>query len=105
MARRSKLGRFLAIPALLAVSFTPAGAQAGPPAPAESKTALRSAYRLGTEDQISIQVPDVEEIADKPVRIDPSGLRQAPLDRPFPGGGLQRRTIGKGDRLPAEAIH
>jgi hypothetical protein len=31
-------------------------------------------YTLGPDDQISIRVADAEEISDKPVRIDMSGM-------------------------------
>jgi polysaccharide biosynthesis/export protein len=36
-------------------------------------------YSLGPEDQISIHVVDLEDVSDKPVRIDPNGFIELPL--------------------------
>ena len=36
-------------------------------------------YALGPEDQISIHVVDLEDVSDKPVRIDPNGFIELPL--------------------------
>jgi polysaccharide export outer membrane protein len=49
---------------------------------APDKTALASptaSYSLGPEDQISIHVVDLEDVSDKPVRIDPNGFIELPL--------------------------
>jgi polysaccharide biosynthesis/export protein len=59
----------------------PAGAAA---APAVSQSfnplpAPTNAYVLGPEDQISIHVVDLDDLSDKPVRIDPNGFIDLPL--------------------------
>lgn len=48
---------------------------------------LRTTYILGPEDQISIHVPDAEEISDKPVRIDMNGNVRLPVVGRLKAGG------------------
>ncbi|MDQ2777570.1 MAG: polysaccharide export protein [Acidobacteriota bacterium] len=43
---------------------------------------------LGPEDQISIHVVDLDDVSDKPVRIDPSGFIDLPLIGRVQAGGL-----------------
>jgi polysaccharide biosynthesis/export protein len=38
-----------------------------------------SAYALGPEDQLSVHIVDLNDISDKPVRIDPNGYIELPL--------------------------
>jgi polysaccharide biosynthesis/export protein len=59
------------VPAL-AASETNAPVAMPPAAPDRS-------YVLGPEDQLSIHVLDLDEISDKPVRIDPNGYLELPL--------------------------
>jgi polysaccharide export outer membrane protein len=56
-----------------------AGAQ--PPAPAreDSSSPIRSSYALGPNDQITIRAFEVEEINDRPFRIDGDGYVNLPL--------------------------
>jgi polysaccharide export outer membrane protein len=61
-------------------------------APAKSS----DAYLLGPEDQLSIHVVDLEEVSDKPFRVDPSGMVDLPLAGRVHVAGLsleQLRTI------------
>ena len=44
-----------------------------------SEIALRTPYRLGPEDQITVHVVDVPDLSDKPQRIDPSGDVRFPM--------------------------
>src|SRR4026207_1634777 len=55
-------------------------------------------YALGPDDQLKIWALGVEEIADKPVRIDPSGDIDLPLAGKVHAGGL---TV---DQLKAKLI-
>jgi polysaccharide export outer membrane protein len=52
-----------------------------------------SQYLLGPDDQIKIWVLGVEEIADKPVRIDPSGGIDLPLIGRVHAGGLTAEQL------------
>ncbi|MCL4401467.1 MAG: polysaccharide export protein [Acidobacteria bacterium] len=56
--------------------------------PLMQKSADRATYVLGPGDQISIRVLEVEEINDKPVRIDLSGYVRLPLVGRVRAGGL-----------------
>jgi polysaccharide export outer membrane protein len=47
----------------------------------------RTSYVLGPDDQITIRVPDAEEISEKPVRIDMSGYFRLPLVGRIKAGG------------------
>jgi polysaccharide export outer membrane protein len=72
--------------ALLALSL--AGRAQAPPAPAETEGELRSTYVLGPDDQITIRALDVEEISEKPIRIEMSGHIRLPLVGRIPAAGL-----------------
>ncbi len=61
-----------------------AGNGAGEPTSSTSTSSTsmlggQETYVLGPEDQLSIHVQDLEEIADKPVRLDPNGFIDLPL--------------------------
>ena len=51
-------------------------------------TPAEAAYQLGPEDQISIHVVDLDDISDKPTRIDPNGYLDFPLIGRIHAGGL-----------------
>ncbi len=67
----------------LCALFLSGGLLAAPaqtPAPStEPEVELRTAYVLGPDDQVTVRVLDVEEITEKPVRIDMSGQIRLPL--------------------------
>jgi polysaccharide biosynthesis/export protein len=70
----------LSLPLLIssaALAQAPAAAAAA--APAAGVTTNDGSYVLGPEDQISLHVVDLEDVSDKPVRIDPSGFIDLPL--------------------------
>jgi polysaccharide export outer membrane protein len=50
--------------------------------------AARTRYFLGPEDQISIHVVDLDDVSDKPVRIDPEGFIELPLVGRIHAAGL-----------------
>jgi len=50
-----------------------------PIAPPAAQTVNSAAYVLGPEDQIAIHVVDLDDVSDKPVRIDPNGFIDLPL--------------------------
>ena len=58
---------------ILMVAWSVAAGQQTPERPASPRPDDVSQYVLGPEDQIKIWALGVEEISDKPVRIDPSG--------------------------------
>jgi len=64
---------------ILAVAWSVATGQQTPERPASPRPDDVSQYVLGPEDQIKIWALGVEEISDKPVRIDPSGEIDLPL--------------------------
>jgi polysaccharide export outer membrane protein len=68
---------FLLIPLLLAF--------AGPALPGQDQPA---AYILGPDDQLVIRVVDIEEIPDKPIRIDMRGNINLPIAGRVHAGGL-----------------
>jgi polysaccharide biosynthesis/export protein len=49
---------------------------------------IKASYVLSPEDQISIHVLDLEEVSDKPTRIDPNGYIELPLVGRLHAGGL-----------------
>jgi polysaccharide biosynthesis/export protein len=51
-------------------------------------------YILGPDDQISVRAPDVEEITDKPVRIDMSGYLRLPMVGRIKAAGLTAEQLG-----------
>ena len=51
-------------------------------------TQAEAAYLLGPEDQISIHVVDLDDISDKPTRIDPNGYLDFPLIGRIHAAGL-----------------
>lgn len=55
--------------------------------PAEAK-AVEAAYLLGPADQLSVHVVDLDDISDKPVRIDPNGYLELPLVGRIRAAGL-----------------
>ncbi len=57
-------------------------------APQASVKAAAAAYVLGPEDQLSVHVVDLEDISDKPVRIDPNGYLELPLIGRIHAAGL-----------------
>lgn len=54
---------------------------------------IHSSYVLGPDDQISIRVPDAEEITDKPVRIDMSGNIRLPMVGRVKASGLTAEQL------------
>lgn len=51
-----------------------------PSSPAAVHTGpIETTYVLGVEDQLSVHIVDLEEVSDKPVRIDPNGYVEMPL--------------------------
>lgn len=68
----------------------PASAGVVPGAPLAAKAAgpASSAYVLGSGDQLSLHVQDMDEIADKPIRIDPDGGLDLPLIGHMQAAGL-----------------
>ncbi len=71
---------------LLAWMLLPLALAAQPQQPATAP--IRSTYVLGPEDQISIRALEVDEISDKPVRIDMTGYLRLPLVGRIRGAGL-----------------
>jgi polysaccharide export outer membrane protein len=72
--------------AMLAISL--AGRAQTPPAPAETDGQVRSTYVLGPDDQVTVRALDVEEISEKPVRIDMSGHIRLPMAGRIQAAGL-----------------
>jgi len=64
------------------------GLAQAPPASAESEAELRSTYVLGPDDQINVHALDVDEIGEKPIRIDMSGQIRLPLAGRIKAAGL-----------------
>jgi polysaccharide export outer membrane protein len=77
-ARRSRSAAILAACCLLscALAFAQTAPPAQPPAP---PAAVRAAYVLGPDDQLSVRVPDVDEISDKPLTVDLEGYVKLPM--------------------------
>jgi polysaccharide export outer membrane protein len=78
----------LALIAAMVLFCGAAGAQAPPPQPSaqpaapareDSSNPIRSSYALGPNDQITIRAFEVEEINDRPFRIDGDGFVNLPL--------------------------
>ena len=73
--------------------------QAGPATPGEtakprtSDSVAPTTYTLGPDDQITIHAIDVEEIGDKPVRIDTRGFINLPLVGHVQAAGLTIDTL------------
>jgi polysaccharide export outer membrane protein len=82
---------------LLTACFLATGQQV-PASPAPAQPEEQSHYVLGPDDQIKVWVLGVEEISDKPLRIDPSGAIDLPLIGEIHAGGL---TV---EQLRAELI-
>ncbi len=70
--------------ALVVPGLVDAGERTPPPNP----TFAPSAYTLGPEDQLSVHVVDLDDISDKPVRIDPNGYLELPLVGRIHAAGL-----------------
>ncbi|HEX4166824.1 MAG TPA: polysaccharide biosynthesis/export family protein [Bryobacteraceae bacterium] len=68
--------------------------------PAETK-AVEAAYVLGPADQLSIHIVDLDDVSDKPVRIDPNGYLELPLIGRISAGGLTLEQLRS--RLAAKA--
>jgi polysaccharide biosynthesis/export protein len=66
-------------PAILSTRLPVSQAAAMAAAPGTTPTVNTLSYVLGPEDQISIHVVDLEDVSDKPVRIDPNGFIDLPL--------------------------
>jgi polysaccharide biosynthesis/export protein len=82
---------------LLTACFLATGQQV-PASPAPAQPEEQSHYVFGPDDQIKVWVLGVEEISDKPLRIDPSGAIDLPLIGEIHAGGL---TV---EQLRAELI-
>jgi polysaccharide export outer membrane protein len=82
---------------LLTACFLATG-QRVPASPAPAQPEEQSHYVFGPDDQIKVWVLGVEEISDKPLRIDPSGAIDLPLIGEIHAGGL---TV---EQLRAELI-
>src|SRR6266849_7019117 len=72
---------------LLAACFLATGQQV-PASPAPAQREQQSHYVLGPDDQVKVWVLGVEEISDKPLRIDPGGDIELPLIGEIHAGGL-----------------
>jgi len=72
---------------LLTACFLATGQQV-PASPAPAQHEEQSQYVLGPDDQVKVWVLGVEEISDKPLRIDPSGDIDLPLIGQIHAGGL-----------------
>src|ERR1035437_6648441 len=89
----------LLLAALLAALLAPAGpAPPPPPGPPPRPQGAPAAYILGPDDQILIRVVDIEEVPDKPVRIDMRGNINLPIVGRIHAGGLS------GEQLDAEPV-
>ena len=58
------------------------------PGAGNTAKATEATYLLGPEDQLSVHVVDLEDISDKPVRIDPNGYIELPLVGRIHAAGL-----------------
>jgi polysaccharide export outer membrane protein len=63
--------------------------QSGPAA----RPAVAPEYILGVGDQVVLHVIDLEEISDKPIRIDPNGFVDIPLAGRFHAGGMSLEQL------------
>jgi polysaccharide biosynthesis/export protein len=72
---------------LLTACFLATG-QPIPASPAPAQREEQSQYVLGPDDQVRVWVLGVEEISDKPLRIDPAGAIDLPLIGEVHAGGL-----------------
>jgi polysaccharide export outer membrane protein len=78
---------------LFLVLFLPcASSSAQKPVLLDRQPVAVTEYVLGPGDQVSIHVDDLEEISDRPIRIDPNGFIDLPLVGRIEAGGL---TIDK----------
>ena len=78
---------------MLALAQPPqAVGQNAPPNPAQAINLVRPDYELGPNDQILISLPELEEINQRPFRIDADGFINLPLS-----GGLGLRVCWFGD--------
>ena len=82
---------------LLFAAITQSDLRAQPPAPqtpqpparrGSSLETVRPTYTLGVGDEITIHAPDVEEISDKPFRVDAEGNLSLPLLGTLPAAGV-----------------
>jgi polysaccharide export outer membrane protein len=78
----------LLVPAAIAAPQDPPVAKAAQQQPDKFETEVRAVYLLGPEDSITIQVPDAEEIGDKPYRIGDNGCINVPLAGQVRAAGL-----------------
>ncbi len=83
MARAEHFGIILLLTACLLAT-----GQQVPASPAPAHREQQSHYVLGPDDQVKVWVLGVEEISDKPLRIDPSGDIDLPLIGQIHAGGL-----------------
>lgn len=81
----------LAAPAFALLAQTPA-APGTPPATAQSSE-LRPRYVLGPDDQIIIRGSNIEEIADKPYRVEADGTLNLPLIGRIRAAGLTQAEL------------
>ncbi|HVX65010.1 MAG TPA: polysaccharide biosynthesis/export family protein [Bryobacteraceae bacterium] len=67
----------------------------------EAPTAAGAGYILGPDDQVSVHVLDVDEIADRPLRIERNGTVRLPLAGRVQAAGLTAEQLEAGiaDRL------
>src|SRR5438552_7199484 len=80
---------------ILLVAWSVAIGQQTPERPASPHQDDVAQYVLGPEDQIKIWALGVEEISDKPIRIDPSGEIDLPLVGRVHAAGLTVEQIGR----------
>ncbi len=73
---------------LISVSFVGINMQAQVPGSEMTRTDQPMQYVLGPGDQISIHVMDLDDVSDKPVRVDPSGAIDLPLIGRLNAAGL-----------------
>jgi polysaccharide export outer membrane protein len=78
------LRRYAILIFLLAVAPLTASSQVG----LLARPTAAPEYALGAGDQIMLHVIDMEEISDKPIRIDPNGFVDIPLAGKFRASGL-----------------
>ncbi|MDQ2842218.1 MAG: polysaccharide biosynthesis/export family protein, partial [Acidobacteriota bacterium] len=74
--------------ALSLASLGGACLQADEPSAIRYANTPETTYVLGPEDQLAVHVVDLDEISDKPVRIDPNGYLEMPLIGRLHAAGL-----------------
>ena len=82
------MNKCLSFLALVWLSIGGVAAYADVPVAGNVLKATEATYLLGAEDQLSVHVVDLDDISDKPVRIDPNGYIELPLVGRIHAAGL-----------------